>query len=121
MVNANVNAIVTGSQEQSSGLKEINSAVNAMDQGTQKNAAMVEEATAASHGLAREAESLFQLVRQFNIGQPAARASHAGIVACRRFHTGPCGSASPRQLNKRLTDCRLRRQYRVEQLGWDEF
>ncbi len=77
MVNANVNAIVTGSQEQSSGLKEINSAVNAMDQGTQKNAAMVEEATAASHGLAREAESLFQLVRQFNIGQPAARASHA--------------------------------------------
>ncbi|MBX9459643.1 MAG: PAS domain S-box protein [Rhizobium sp.] len=67
-VNANVGAIVEGSKEQATGLKEINTAVNTMDQGTQQNAAMVEEATAAAHSLAREADSLFQLVRQFNIG-----------------------------------------------------
>ncbi|RJG39921.1 hypothetical protein D3Y55_32215 (plasmid) [Mesorhizobium sp. DCY119] len=29
---------------------------------------MVEEATAAAHSLAREAEALFELVRQFKIG-----------------------------------------------------
>jgi methyl-accepting chemotaxis protein len=67
-VNVNVSAIVESSKEQATGLKEINTAVNTMDQGTQQNAAMVEEATAAAHSLAREADSLFQLVRQFNIG-----------------------------------------------------
>jgi methyl-accepting chemotaxis protein len=76
-VNANVGAIVEGSKEQATGLKEINTAVNTMDQGTQQNAAMVEEATAAAHSLAKEADSLFQLVRQFNIGNAAAtQAAH---------------------------------------------
>ncbi|QPB22274.1 PAS domain-containing methyl-accepting chemotaxis protein [Rhizobium sp. 007] len=67
-VNANVIAIVESSKEQATGLKEINTAVNTMDQGTQQNAAMVEESTAAAHSLAREADALFQLLGQFNIG-----------------------------------------------------
>ncbi len=60
-------AIVEAAQEQSSGLQQINTAVNQMDQDTQKNAAMVEETTAASHGLAREASSLNQLLGQFKL------------------------------------------------------
>lgn len=68
MIDANVAAIVEASKEQATGLAEINDAVNLMDQATQKNAAMVEETTAASHGLAREAESLRQLLTQFNVG-----------------------------------------------------
>jgi methyl-accepting chemotaxis protein len=67
-VDGNVGAIVEASKEQATGLKEINTAVNTMDQGTQQNAAMVEETTAAAHSLAREAEQLFQLLGQFNIG-----------------------------------------------------
>mgnify|MGYP001562006514 FL=1 len=67
-VDANVGAIVEASKEQTTGLKEINMAVNTMDQGTQQNAAMVEETTAAAHSLAKEAEQLFQLLSQFNIG-----------------------------------------------------
>jgi methyl-accepting chemotaxis protein len=67
-VDSNVGAIVEASREQSTGLKEINIAVNTMDQGTQKNAAMVEETSAAAHSLAREAERLFELIGQFNIG-----------------------------------------------------
>jgi methyl-accepting chemotaxis protein len=67
-VNGNVGAIVESSKEQATGLKEINTAVNTMDQNTQQNAAMVEESTAASHSLAREADSLFQLLGQFNLG-----------------------------------------------------
>lgn len=55
-VDSNVGAIVEASKEQSTGLKEINTAVNTMDQGTQQNAAMVEETSAAAHSLAREAE-----------------------------------------------------------------
>ncbi len=41
-VDGNVGAIVGASQEQATGLKEINTAVNRMDQATQQNAAMVE-------------------------------------------------------------------------------
>ncbi|QCI96857.1 methyl-accepting chemotaxis protein [Agrobacterium larrymoorei] len=67
-IDANVAAIVEASREQANGLAEINDAVNLMDQATQKNAAMVEETTAASHGLAREAETLRQLLTQFNVG-----------------------------------------------------
>ncbi|OJF94382.1 methyl-accepting chemotaxis protein [Pararhizobium antarcticum] len=76
-VDGNVSAIVESSKEQSTGLKEINTAVNTMDQGTQQNAAMVEETTAAAHGLAREAEQLFDLLGQFNIGMggPTHRAA----------------------------------------------
>ncbi len=42
-----------------------------MDQVTQQNAAMVEESTAASHAMAREAEALHELLKQFRYGQEA--------------------------------------------------
>jgi len=66
-INRHVAAIAESSQEQSSGLQQINTAINQMDQDTQKNAAMVEESTAASHGLAREALSLNQLLSRFTL------------------------------------------------------
>jgi len=68
-INSNVIAIVEASREQATGLQEINKAVNAMDQNTQQNAAMVEETTAASHSLARESETLRNLLSQFRFGQ----------------------------------------------------
>ncbi|WP_409050014.1 methyl-accepting chemotaxis protein [Agrobacterium vitis] len=67
-VDTNVVAIVEASREQATGLKEVNTAVNTIDQGTQQNAAMVEETSAAAHSLAKEADALFQLLSQFNIG-----------------------------------------------------
>ncbi|TWF56905.1 methyl-accepting chemotaxis protein [Neorhizobium alkalisoli] len=66
-INRHVVAIVESAQEQSSGLQQINTAVNTMDQDTQKNAAMVEESTAASHGLARDAAALNELLSQFKL------------------------------------------------------
>ncbi|MCJ7994329.1 PAS domain-containing methyl-accepting chemotaxis protein [Rhizobium cremeum] len=69
-IDLNVTAIVGASREQSGALTEISQSVNHMDQATQKNAAMVEETTAASHNLAREAESLHDLLGNFRIGRP---------------------------------------------------
>jgi methyl-accepting chemotaxis protein len=66
-VDANVAAIVVASQEQATGLREVNTAVNTIDQGTQQNAAMVEETSAASHSLATEAEELFKQLGQFRL------------------------------------------------------
>jgi methyl-accepting chemotaxis protein len=76
-LNGLVMDIAASAQEQATGLGQVNSAVNAMDQTTQQNAAMVEQSTAASHGLAHEAEELARLVGQFSIGaveqaEPAA-------------------------------------------------
>ncbi len=90
-LNGLVMDIAASAQEQATALGQVNSAVNAMDQTTQQNAAMVEQSTAASHGLAREAEELAHLVGQFSIGeghnvQPAAaqgRPSGRGAAAHR--------------------------------------
>lgn len=49
-------------------MKEINQAVNVMDQSTQQNAAMVEASTAAARRLSSEADALFELLGQFDIG-----------------------------------------------------
>jgi methyl-accepting chemotaxis protein len=67
-ISGNVAAIVESAREQSTGLTEINKAVNTIDQGTQQNAAMVEQSNAASQALAAEAEELFKLIAQFNVG-----------------------------------------------------
>ncbi|HTI03100.1 MAG TPA: methyl-accepting chemotaxis protein, partial [Acidisoma sp.] len=62
-----VSEIAASAREQATGLSEVNSAVNQMDQVTQQNAAMVEQATAASHGMMQEAETLNRLIAQFRI------------------------------------------------------
>ena len=61
--------IAVSSQEQATGLNEVNTAVNQMDQVTQQNAAMVEEATAAAASLLAEAQTLAQHVGRFSVGE----------------------------------------------------
>jgi methyl-accepting chemotaxis protein len=71
-IKGNIAAIVEASREQATGLKEINKAINLMDQNTQQNAAMVEESSAASHSLAREADSLRTLISKFSFGKQSS-------------------------------------------------
>jgi len=68
-----VAAIATSSQEQATGLNQVNTAVNQMDQVTQQNAAMVEQATAAAASLLTEAEGLAQHVGRFILEGGARR------------------------------------------------
>ncbi len=70
-VTAITGEIVASSQEQSSGLQQVNTAVAQMDQVTQQNAAMVEEATAASHSLAQDARELDRMMGQFSLEETA--------------------------------------------------
>ncbi|MDQ8027258.1 MAG: methyl-accepting chemotaxis protein [Brevundimonas sp.] len=65
--------IRASTQEQASGLAQVNTAVNDMDQVTQQNAAMVEESTAASLNLNREAGTLADLVGRFQVSEGARR------------------------------------------------
>ncbi|WP_312785437.1 methyl-accepting chemotaxis protein [Brevundimonas sp.] len=64
--------IARSSQEQASGLAQVNVAINQMDQATQQNAAMVEETTAATVSLRSEAAQLAEFVGGFRIGRRPA-------------------------------------------------
>ncbi|CAN7299119.1 methyl-accepting chemotaxis protein [Pseudoduganella sp. LjRoot289] len=57
--------IASGSQEQSSGLDQINQAIGQLDEVTQRNAALVEEAAAAAISLQEQAACLTQVVAAF--------------------------------------------------------
>nr|WP_307867124.1 methyl-accepting chemotaxis protein [Variovorax sp. E3] len=59
--------ISAASQEQTSGIEQINQAITQMDQATQQNAALVEEASAAAQSLQEQAGSLSQIVGQFRL------------------------------------------------------
>jgi methyl-accepting chemotaxis protein-1 (serine sensor receptor) len=59
--------IMAASQEQSTGIEEVNRAIVQMDQATQQNAALVEEASAAAQQLREEADSLARAVGAFRI------------------------------------------------------
>ncbi|WCE03705.1 methyl-accepting chemotaxis protein [Pseudoxanthomonas sp. JBR18] len=64
--------ISAASQEQSSGIEQINLAVTQMDETTQQNAALVEEATAAARAMEHQATQLGTAVSIFRIGQRAS-------------------------------------------------
>jgi methyl-accepting chemotaxis protein len=63
--------ISTASQDQSSGIEQINQAVGQMDQVTQQNAALVEESAAAAQSLEHQANTLLQTVQVFQLGTAA--------------------------------------------------
>ncbi|MFZ2389336.1 MAG: hypothetical protein WAW69_16185, partial [Polaromonas sp.] len=59
--------ITAASQEQTSGIEQINQAITQMDQVTQQNAALVEEAAAAAQSLQEQAGGLSQVVSVFRL------------------------------------------------------
>jgi methyl-accepting chemotaxis protein len=59
--------IAAASQEQTSGIEQVNQAITQMDQVTQQNAALVEEAAAAAASLQDQAGSLVQAVSVFKV------------------------------------------------------
>ncbi|NMM05784.1 methyl-accepting chemotaxis protein [Polaromonas sp.] len=59
--------ISVASQEQTSGIEQINQAITQMDQVTQQNAALVEEAAAAAQSLQEQASGLSQVVSVFRL------------------------------------------------------
>ncbi len=59
--------ISAASQEQASGIDQVNKAVMQMDQGTQQNAALVEEATSASQSMKQQAAGLLEQVAFFKV------------------------------------------------------
>ena len=59
--------IAAASQEQSTGIEQVNRAITHMDEMTQQNAALVEEAAAASESMSDEARALNNLMSSFQL------------------------------------------------------
>jgi methyl-accepting chemotaxis protein len=76
--------ITSASQQQGSGIGEVNQAIGQMDTMTQQNAALVEQAAAAAESLQEQAQALAQAVSMFRLkggaGATAMPARTAGIA-----------------------------------------
>lgn len=67
--------ITVASQEQTSGIGQINQAIAQMDSVTQQNAALVQEAAAAAHSLQDQADNLLAAVSVFKVAGRDAQAA----------------------------------------------
>ena len=74
--------IAAASQEQSSGIGQVNMAVTQMEQVVQQNASLVEEATAATESMKDQAATLLQSVSRFKLDDE---------------HAGPYANVHPRE------------------------
>ena len=105
-------SISSSSQEQSTGLAEVNIAVNQMDQMTQQNAAMVEETTAAAHAMSANAVELADQIARFHTSG-SAPAAHAAA-------RDPARAAPPPRSTSRSHGA-LALAAAPQAQGWEEF
>ncbi len=61
--------IAAASKQQATGVEEINRAITQMDQMTQQNGALVEESAASSRTLQDEAQTMYEKMSSFSIGE----------------------------------------------------
>lgn len=88
-----MNEIMLATEEQTTGIEQINEAIVQMDDVTQQNAALVEEAAAAATSLQDQADELRNLVSTFRLqpSSPEANAAvqphvHSKVVALPKKH-----------------------------------
>jgi len=73
--------ISAASQEQSSGIEQVNQAVSQMDEVTQQNAALVQEASSAASSLEEQAAKLESVVSAFRLAEGESRTQHAPLIS----------------------------------------
>ena len=78
-----MNELAAASEEQSTGIGQVNTAITQMDEVTQQNAALVEQASAAAQALAQQAQALRDAVSVFNVESDVARATVASPSSAR--------------------------------------
>ena len=74
--------IAAASQEQSSGIEQVNKAIMLMDQITQENAALVEQAAAASQSMSDQARRLTELMEHYRTNSARPQPDNRAIREC---------------------------------------
>ncbi|MCX5720536.1 MAG: methyl-accepting chemotaxis protein, partial [Nitrospirae bacterium] len=98
------------SQEQASGIDQVNKAIMQMDETTQQNAALVEEATSASQSMKEQAKELMTQVASFKMSGTSdashvkreAPASRGTSGSGTRYASRDTHHAAPKPLLKKL-------------------
>ena len=100
-----IGEITAASNEQSSGIGQVNQAVGDIDRMTQQNAALVEEASAAADSLRDQAGRLAQVVNQFHLDQ-SLQVQHGSLPGAGRPVAAPRAQpkvgAAPRKEERAL-------------------
>jgi methyl-accepting chemotaxis protein-1 (serine sensor receptor) len=108
--------ISAASQEQSSGIEQVNQTITQMDETTQQNAALVEEASAAARSMEEQAQALAQAVSVFVLDDNASRAP-ARMASAPPSRPAPAG---PRRESKLLAPSQIV-QAALAAGEWQEF
>ena len=74
--------ITQASEQQSSGIEQVNRAIGQMDEMTQQNAALVEQAAAAAASMREQAQALLSQVGRFTV-EGGAGGARAGKLSTR--------------------------------------
>ncbi len=96
--------ITAASQEQASGIDQVNKAIMQMDETTQQNAALVEETTSASQSMKEQAKELMRQVAVFKVSGTGSAPPRAVPVRAQQRGQAPRGDTkkgdSPRSAKK---------------------
>ncbi len=95
-----ISEISAASQEQSSGIDQVNAAITSMDETTQQNAALVEEAAAAAESLMEQAHQMVEAVNGFKTS--AKELNQPKVMAMSPFVSQPKHIPSMRALSSRV-------------------
>ncbi|MES2321738.1 MAG: methyl-accepting chemotaxis protein [Pseudomonadota bacterium] len=85
--------ITAATQEQSTGIEEVNQAITQMDEMTQQNAALVEQAAAAAESMQEQAQMLAQAVSIFKLTGDAEKAMRPPPRPARQAPQAPAAAA----------------------------
>jgi methyl-accepting chemotaxis protein len=115
--------IAAASNEQSSGIEQVNQALVQMDEVTQQNAALVEEAAASAEAMREQAGTLMQAVRLFKL-ESGKRG--AGILSAKPVTQAVAERTQPspseeRRLPGRTKERKLIKAKEEMDGEWDEF
>ncbi|HXA47243.1 MAG TPA: hypothetical protein VNW52_06415, partial [Burkholderiaceae bacterium] len=118
------------SQEQSTGIEEVNRAITQMDEVTQQNAALVEQAAAAAGSMQEQARTLMAEVSIFRLSPDAHRsvavATSNKVAAARPSSGGGFKKPAPRAIANRPAAPKVSAPTKAISTGadnadWEEF
>lgn len=111
--------IAAASQEQASGIRQVNKAISQMDEMTQQNAALVEEAASASESMSKQADYLNQQVAFFHIDNQTV---YQELEETKIHQIAPMPSAMPKKPSKlKKHESSLNHDDDDDKDGWRDF
>jgi methyl-accepting chemotaxis protein len=116
--------IAAASQEQSSGIAQVNKAVLQMDEMTQQNAALVEEAASASESISAQSQELQALTRFFKVDTAALRQTRETAPAAqpaRKLVTAPGQRSHIQAMQKQKQPALTHKAQKQDDSEWTEF